>query len=63
MICIEDAPVPEPKPDQVLIRMRAASVNPIDWKYPSLGACRPMARSRSSSAGMARAMWSPSALK
>ncbi|MCC6804764.1 MAG: NADP-dependent oxidoreductase [Anaerolineae bacterium] len=33
VIRIEDAPVPEPKPDQVLIRMRAASVNPIDWKY------------------------------
>lgn len=33
VIRIEEAPMPEPKPDQVLIRMRAASVNPIDWKY------------------------------
>lgn len=33
VIRIEEAPMPEPKPDQVLIRMRAASVNPIDWKF------------------------------
>jgi NADPH:quinone reductase-like Zn-dependent oxidoreductase len=33
MIRIEDAPVPELKPDQVLIHMRAGSVNPIDYKY------------------------------
>jgi NADPH:quinone reductase-like Zn-dependent oxidoreductase len=33
MIRIEDMPIPEPASDQVLIRVRAASVNPIDWKY------------------------------
>lgn len=32
-IRIEAAPIPVPNADQVLIRMRAASVNPIDWKY------------------------------
>lgn len=29
---IEDIPVPEPGPDEVLIRVRAVSVNPVDWK-------------------------------
>jgi NADPH:quinone reductase-like Zn-dependent oxidoreductase len=29
---LEDAPVPVPGPGQVLVRVRAASVNPIDWK-------------------------------
>src|SRR6266850_6883010 len=28
----EDAPRPEPKGDEVLIRVHAAGVNPIDWK-------------------------------
>jgi NADPH:quinone reductase-like Zn-dependent oxidoreductase len=28
----EDVPRPEPGPDEVLIRVRAACVNPIDWK-------------------------------
>lgn len=28
----EDAPKPEAGPGEVLIRVRAASVNPIDWK-------------------------------
>jgi NADPH:quinone reductase-like Zn-dependent oxidoreductase len=29
---LEDAPPPVPGPGQVLVRVRAASVNPIDWK-------------------------------
>jgi hypothetical protein len=28
----EDAPRPKPKPGEVLIRVHAAGVNPIDWK-------------------------------
>jgi NADPH:quinone reductase-like Zn-dependent oxidoreductase len=28
----EDAPRPEPKPDEVLIRVHAAAINPVDWK-------------------------------
>jgi NADPH:quinone reductase-like Zn-dependent oxidoreductase len=31
VVQIEDAPVPEPKQDEVLIQVRAASVNPVDW--------------------------------
>jgi NADPH:quinone reductase-like Zn-dependent oxidoreductase len=30
---IEDMPLPEPAEGQVLVRVRAAAVNPIDWKY------------------------------
>jgi NADPH:quinone reductase-like Zn-dependent oxidoreductase len=29
---IEEAPIPEPKSDEILIRVRASSVNPVDWK-------------------------------
>ena len=32
---IEDLPTPQPSEGQALIRVRAASVNPIDWKYRS----------------------------
>jgi NADPH:quinone reductase-like Zn-dependent oxidoreductase len=32
---IEDVPTPQPSEGQALIRVRAASVNPIDWKYRS----------------------------
>ncbi len=28
----EDVPRPQPKPDDLLIRVRAAAVNPVDWK-------------------------------
>lgn len=30
---IEDVPLPEPAEGQLLVRIRAAAVNPIDWKY------------------------------
>jgi NADPH:quinone reductase-like Zn-dependent oxidoreductase len=30
---VEEVPTPEPADGEVLIRVRAASVNPIDWKY------------------------------
>ena len=30
----EDVAMPEPKPDDVLIKVAATIVNPIDWKYP-----------------------------
>src|ERR1700730_14817410 len=30
---IEEVPAPEPGEGELLIRVRAASVNPIDWKY------------------------------
>jgi NADPH:quinone reductase-like Zn-dependent oxidoreductase len=30
---LEDVPVPEPKPDELLVRVFAAGVNPADWKF------------------------------
>jgi NADPH:quinone reductase-like Zn-dependent oxidoreductase len=35
VLVLERAPRPEPNADQVLIRLKAASVNPADWKYRS----------------------------
>ena len=35
VLVLENAPRPEPNADQVLIRLRAAGVNPADWKYRS----------------------------
>ncbi len=32
VLVIEQAPKPEPGPGEVLVRVHAASVNPIDWK-------------------------------
>ena len=32
-LVLEEVPLPEPGADQVLIRLRAAGVNPADWKY------------------------------
>jgi NADPH:quinone reductase-like Zn-dependent oxidoreductase len=32
VMALEEVPVPEPGPREVLLRVRAASVNPIDWK-------------------------------
>lgn len=32
VMALEETPVPHPGPGQLLIRVRAASVNPIDWK-------------------------------
>jgi NADPH:quinone reductase-like Zn-dependent oxidoreductase len=31
-LCFEDVPAPEPALEEVLVRVRAAGVNPIDWK-------------------------------
>ena len=35
VLVFEQAPRPEPDADQVLIRLKAAGVNPADWKYRS----------------------------
>jgi NADPH:quinone reductase-like Zn-dependent oxidoreductase len=32
VLYVEDVPTPEPKPDEVLVRVHAAGVNPVDWK-------------------------------
>jgi NADPH:quinone reductase-like Zn-dependent oxidoreductase len=31
-LLVEDIPVPEPAPGEVLVRVRCASLNPVDWK-------------------------------
>lgn len=43
VIALADRPIPQPVDDEVLVRVRAASVNPVDWKtaegqYPPKGA-------------------------
>lgn len=42
-IGVEDVAAPHPGPDQVLVRVRAASMNPLDTKLRS-GAFRPFLR-------------------
>ncbi|HEV7585593.1 MAG TPA: NADP-dependent oxidoreductase [Solirubrobacteraceae bacterium] len=37
VLSVEDVPTPEPADGQVLVRVHAASVNPIDWKIRSGG--------------------------
>lgn len=32
VVQIEDIPIPEPNSDEILVRVRAAGVNPVDWK-------------------------------
>src|SRR5258706_4333575 len=32
---VENAPLPEPKAGEVLVHLKAAGVNPADWKYRS----------------------------
>jgi NADPH:quinone reductase-like Zn-dependent oxidoreductase len=40
---LEDIPVPVPAADEVLVRIRAASLNPVDWKIAT-GSFRPIVR-------------------
>ncbi len=35
VLVYEDAPRPEPKPGEILVRVHAAGVNPVDWKIRS----------------------------
>ena len=35
MISVDDIPVPRPQPDEILIRVAASSVKPIEWKIRS----------------------------
>lgn len=35
VLAVEQTPRPEPNTDQVLIRLKAAGINPADWKYRS----------------------------
>ena len=37
MLVVEDAPRPEPGPTEVLVRVAAAGVNPVDWKVRAGG--------------------------
>jgi NADPH:quinone reductase-like Zn-dependent oxidoreductase len=39
-LCLEDVPPPKPAPDEVLVRVHAAGVNPCDWKMCD-GRCGP----------------------
>jgi NADPH:quinone reductase-like Zn-dependent oxidoreductase len=37
VLVVEDVPVPEPGPTEVLVRVAAAGVNPVDWKVRAAG--------------------------
>jgi NADPH:quinone reductase-like Zn-dependent oxidoreductase len=37
VLVVEEVPVPEPGPTEVLVRVAAAGVNPVDWKVRSAG--------------------------
>jgi NADPH:quinone reductase-like Zn-dependent oxidoreductase len=39
-VTIEDAPIPKPKPDEVIIKIVIAGTNPIDWKGADEGNAR-----------------------
>ena len=47
---LADVPRPEPGPTEVLVRVTAAGVNPVDWKVRARGAASSASR-RSPSAG------------
>src|SRR6185436_17875229 len=32
VVAVEEVALPRPKPDEVLVRVHAAGVNPVDWK-------------------------------
>ncbi len=44
VLVYEDAPRPEPKPNEVLVKIHAAGVNPIDWKVRAGMFAKPKSR-------------------
>ena len=37
VLLVEEVPKPEPAPTEVLVRVAAAGVNPVDWKVRAAG--------------------------